>query len=326
MKKLLVLMLTFLLTLTACAEQGTDQTGTPDDQNKNEEQIAIEHALGTATFDDVPQTIVVLEWNYVEELLALGVQPAGVADIEGFEKWVDIEAELNDDVVDVGTRTEPNLEEIAKLEPDAIITIASSHEKIQAELETIAPTIFYDSTSEEATKDLYAYTFETFQKTASLVQKEAEAEQALNDLEAKYEEAAKDIEAMDLPTNTFVFTQAYSANNTPTFRLFTKNAMVSRVLEKAGLENAITDHQDAAWGFTDANVEGLAQYEDALLIHAVQEDDPLFENLESNKAWQELQFVKEGHMVDIGGDTWTFGGVLSAHTLVDNLLESLKEE
>ncbi|KGX86091.1 ABC transporter substrate-binding protein [Pontibacillus litoralis] len=324
MKKLLVLMVALLLALTACAEKGADQEAGEDTSN-NKEQITVEHALGTATFDEVPKNIVVLEWNYVEQLLALGIQPVGVADIDGFEKWVDIEAELNDDVIDVGTRTEPNLEEIAKLEPDAIITSATNHEKIQADLEKIAPTVFYNSTSEEATKNLYAHTLTTFKKTASLVQKEDEAEQAINDLDAKYEDAAKEIEAMDLPTKQFVFTQAFSSNNTPSFRLFTKNSMVSNVLENVGLENSITDNQDAPWGFTDANVEGLAKYEDAMFIHAVQEDDPLFENLEKNKAWNELQFVKENNMVDIGGDTWTFGGVLSAHTLVDNLLEALEE-
>ena len=101
--------------------------------------------------------------------------------------------------------------------------------------------------------------------------------------------------------------------------------MVSHVLEKVGLENVIKDHTDAAWGFIDANVEGVSNYEDVLFIHAVQSDDPLFDNLENNKAWGELAFVKNDQLYDIGGDTWTFGGVLSMETLVDNLVHALQK-
>jgi ferric hydroxamate transport system substrate-binding protein len=44
------------------------------------------------------------------------VQPVGVADIEGMNKWVNMkELSLSPDVVDVGTRQEPNLEQILQL-------------------------------------------------------------------------------------------------------------------------------------------------------------------------------------------------------------------
>lgn len=162
--------------------------------------------------------------------------------------------------------------------------------------------------------------------TAKLLQKEKEAEEALAHLEEKYREAKKEIEELDLPTKQFVFTQAYSANQAPLFRLFTSNSTVSHVLEKAGLENAITEDNTAEWGFIEANVEGLAAYQEAVLIHAVQEDDPLFDNLANNELWKNLSFVQENQLYDIGGDTWTFGGVLSAETLIDNLLKALKGE
>ena len=37
-----------------------------------------------------PTRIVALEWVYVENLLALGIQPIGVADIGGYKRFVDI--------------------------------------------------------------------------------------------------------------------------------------------------------------------------------------------------------------------------------------------
>ncbi len=324
MKKFVFVLLALLLVLGGCAEK---EGNVPKDSNRSEEneKIEITHALGTETFDQVPERIVVLEWNFAEELLALGIQPVGMADIQGFEKWVKISETVSDEVVDVGTRQEPNLEEIAKLNPDVIITLSNNHGAIQEQLSKIAPTIFYDTVSPEVTKDLYQNTFDSFKTTAKLLNKEAEAEQLIKRLDDKYAEATKAIEELNLPTKEFLFTQAYSVNQAPTFRLFTKNSMVSHVLEKVGLENVIKDHTDAAWGFIDANVEGVSNYEDVLFIHAVQSDDPLFDNLENNKAWGELTFVKNDQLYDIGGDTWTFGGVLSMETLVDNLVHALQK-
>ena len=55
-------------------------------------------------------SVVVLEWYLLEQLLAAGIQPVGVADIEGFTTLVTIPLELSGDAIDVGTRQEPSLE------------------------------------------------------------------------------------------------------------------------------------------------------------------------------------------------------------------------
>ena len=221
MKKFVFVLLALLLVLGGCAEK---EGNVPKDSNRSEEneKIEITHALGTETFDQVPERIVVLEWNFAEELLALGIQPVGMADIQGFEKWVKISETVSDEVVDVGTRQEPNLEEIAKLNPDVIITLSNNHGAIQEQLSKIAPTIFYDTVSPEVTKDLYQNTFDSFKTTAKLLNKEAEAEQLIKRLDDKYAEATKAIEELNLPTKEFLFTQAYSVNQAPTFRFYQK--------------------------------------------------------------------------------------------------------
>ena len=56
-----------------------------------------------------PNRIVALEWLPVELLLALGIVPYGVADTINYRLWVS-EPPLPDSVIDVGLRTEPNLE------------------------------------------------------------------------------------------------------------------------------------------------------------------------------------------------------------------------
>jgi iron complex transport system substrate-binding protein len=75
---------------------------------------------GAQAADVDPQRIVALEWLPVELLLALGVTPYGVADIPNYNLWVN-EPALPDSVIDVGLRTEPNLELLTQMKPSFIV-------------------------------------------------------------------------------------------------------------------------------------------------------------------------------------------------------------
>ncbi|WP_017473067.1 ABC transporter substrate-binding protein [Amphibacillus jilinensis] len=321
-KRLIIAILLFTLLLVGCMEQDSSTEAETTEDNTNEEFV-ITDSLGEQTFEGAQERVVAIEWSIAEELLALGVQPAGVADVEGFNTWVTIDAQLDDTVVDVGLRTEPNIEEIAKLEPDVIIGVAGYQEAMVPELEKIAPVVLYETATEEVLEDLYANTLENLKTTAQLVGREQEAEQAIADLEERLAAAKENIEAADLPTNEFVFTQAFSVSDVPTFRLFTPNSMVSHVLEGMGLTNKIQDQDAVDYGFIEANVEGVSNYQEALFLHTVQEDDPLFDNLADNSAWNSLYFVENDAMHDIGAGVWTFGSVLSMETLIENVEEAL---
>lgn len=322
MRNSIILLLLGMLVLTGCMQEKTE-TKASESNKTAKETISIEDGFGKQEFDTVPERVIALEWSIVEELLALGIQPVGVADIENFNKWVTIDAQLDDSVVEVGLRTEPNIEEIAKLEPDVIIGKKGHQGDLKEDLEKIAPVVMYDSTSEEALEDLYADMLKTFYTTATLVGKEQEAEERVNHLENRMAEAKENIKSADLPMTDFVFTQAYSVNQAPTFRLFTPNSAVSHVLEGIGLTNKIQDQGIQSSGFVETNVEGVSNYEEALFIHTVQKDDPLFDNLAGNEAWKSLHFVQEDAMYDAGAGVWTFGSVLSMETLIEHVEEAL---
>lgn len=59
-------------------------------------------------------------WLPVELLLALGVTPYGVADVPNYKLWVS-EPPLPDSVIDVGLRTEPNLELLTEMKPSFMV-------------------------------------------------------------------------------------------------------------------------------------------------------------------------------------------------------------
>ncbi|MEI3611519.1 ABC transporter substrate-binding protein [Pseudogracilibacillus sp. SO30301A] len=324
MKKVIALSLVLLVGLTGCMEKNDESSEKSNDNENAKTQIELEGVIGTSSFDKPKEKVVALEWSIVEELLISGVQPVGIADIEGFEKWVKIDAKLDNTVADVGNRVEPNIEVIAKLQPDVIIGM-KYQEEILSELEKIAPVVLYDNLDPSAVEDQYAYTLKTLRDTARIVGKGDDVETEISNFENKLNETKDNIEQLDLNSNEFVFTQAYSVNQAPTFRIFTTNSAVSHVLEKIGLKNKVLDDPQATSGFIESNVEGLVKYQDALFIHTVQEDDPLFDNLKDNVAWNGLQFVKNNDIYGIGGGVWTFGSIYSMETLINHVTNVIEK-
>lgn len=322
MKKPLLILLTALLLLILAACSSTEEE--PAAPAEEAEPVTIQGTNGEVTLDAPAQKVVVLEWTYAEDLLAVGVQPAGMADISDYEDYVNIEPQLDETVVDVGGRQEPNLEAIAALEPDLIVGVSFRHDAMIEQLETIAPTVIFNPYPEDESVDLYQEMETTFLEIAKAVGKTTEGEQVLTDLEAQYEEKAAEIEAADLETKDVILTLAYSGAQAPEIRVFTPNSMASIILERIGLNNVHEPDQFEIFGSSTFNVEGLVKYEDANYLYTVPEEDNIYENqLKGNPVWENLAFVQEGRTYDLGADTWLYGGPLSAETLMNQITDVL---
>ncbi|MFC4556888.1 ABC transporter substrate-binding protein [Virgibacillus kekensis] len=335
MKKAVVsfLLISIILLLAACGGEEQENTGSEGNKESNESgeerSITIQDALGEQTLKGTPERIVVLEWSYAEHLLTLGVQPAGVADIDGFHQWVNIDKEFADSVKDVGTRQEPNLEAIARLNPDLIIATKFRHEQDLDKLKDIAPVVTFAPYGEEAVQDHYQNMIEEFKTMAKIVDKENEAEQALTDLENYIEEQKQRVADAGLEGANYLATQAFTAQNVPTIRLFTDNSIVAKVMGKLGFENAYQTDKKETYGYSQVTVEALQNFQDKELqfLYIVQEEDNIFANqLKGNPVWENLSFVKNGNTHKLPGDTWTFGGLLSAEVLAKQLVDAMVKE
>lgn len=280
----------------------------------------IQHAMGDTCVPDDAESVVALEWSYIEDLLALDVQPIGVADIEGYNNWVDIPVELSADVVDVGTRQEPNLEQIAMLNPDVIITSTLRSAENYDELSAIAPTIAFEG---YPAGSHYDGMIDTFNTIATVVDRTAEAEAVLDALNASYAETQTAL--AELEVTDFVLAQSYLSSDAPVFRLFTDNAMAVEILGKIGLTNA-WDDAPQQYGFTTVDFEGFDGIDDVLFFYIAQPDAN--EVITASPVWGVLPFVQSENAYWLGGDVWLFGGPLSAQTLVNTIKESylLSEE
>ncbi|WP_142826998.1 ABC transporter substrate-binding protein [Planococcus soli] len=320
-QRLLLLIAAMLMLVLAACSSAEEEPAAPAEEA---EPVTIQGTNGEVALDAPAQKVVVLEWTYAEDLLAVGVQPAGMADIAEYGDYVNIEPQLDETVVDVGGRQEPNLEAIAALEPDLIIGVSFRHDAMLDQLETIAPTVIFNPYPEDESIDLYQEMETTFLEIAKAVGKTTEGEEVLTDLEAQYEEKAAELEAADLQTKDVILTLAYSGAQAPEIRVFTPNSMASIILDRLGLNNVHEPDQFEIFGSSTFNVEGLVEYEDANYLYTVPDADNIYENqLSGNPVWENLAFVQEDRTYDLGADTWLYGGPLSAETLMNQITDVL---
>ncbi|SFB39523.1 iron complex transport system substrate-binding protein [Lentibacillus halodurans] len=334
MKKLTIVLLFMLLSfLAACG--GNDQDDQEIDENvegaeNNQRTVTVEDAMGEQTIEGTPENIVSLEWSYAEDLLALGVQPAGVADLDGFHQWVNIDQEFDESVEDVGTRQEPNLEAIRRQNPDLIIAVQFRHEQYLNQLKEIAPVVMFAPYGEEAIQDHYGNMINELETVAKIVDKQEEAEQVIADLNTFIEEQKERIADAGLEGSEFIATQAFTSQNTPTLRLFTDNSMVGKVMNKLGFENVYQTDEPEVYGYSEVTLEALQHFqdkEDLQFLYIVQEDDNIIESdFKGNPAWENLSYVENGNTHRLPDDTWTFGGVLSNQVLAKQLTDAMLKE
>ncbi|MFD2925461.1 ABC transporter substrate-binding protein [Halobacillus naozhouensis] len=329
MKKIMIVVCILVLSLLVACNETSKEEKTSKNKNTTVREIKIEDAMGTQTIKGTPKNIVVLQWAYAEYLLALGIQPAGVTDINGYKKFVNVDKKLAKSVKDVGTRTEPNLEAISRSKPDLIIAMESTHEKILDNLKKIAPVVTFESSSNESIKNQYKNMLEDFKKVAKIVDKKEKAELAISDLEEFIEDQRNRLTEAGLVGSKYIVSQAYSVQNSAVIRLFTDNSIVSQIMTRLGFENAYKPDKFKPNGFSKVTVEALQtfQNENLQFLYIVQDDDNVFENqLKGNPVWENLSFVKSGNTHRLPGDTWPFGGILSAYELTEQFVDAMLEK
>jgi len=287
----------------------------------------ISHDMGETEINGIPKRIVALEWTYAEDLVTLGVQPIGVADTEGMKKWVNLkDLELSENVTDVGQRGSPNLETIAKIQPDLIIGTDYNDKPIYDRLNEIAPTLLLSPYPKQAenTGQLERMQQE-FMEMADIVGRHDQGVAVLNRLNQTFEEASRTLAQTNVSDNKFVVAAGYTFEDSTFLRLYTDNGIAVEILEGMGLENA-WDVDYAQYAYSDVGLENLAKVEDANFFYIAQNDDDIFKTTyKDNPVWKNLRFVQEGRVYPIGGDTWVAGGPISAELIAEKIVAAVIE-
>ncbi|QMN55383.1 Fe(3+)-hydroxamate ABC transporter substrate-binding protein FhuD [Citrobacter freundii] len=257
------------------------------------------------------QRIVALEWLPVELLLALGITPYGIADIPNYKLWVS-EPPLPDSVIDVGLRTEPNLELLTEMKPSFLLWSAGygpSPEK----LARIAPGRGFNFS--DGKKPL-AVARQSLQEMAQLFNLQASAERHL----AEYDRFIASLKPRFIQRGArpVLLTSLLDSRH---MLVFGPNSLFQDVLDDYGIPNAWQGETNF-WGSTAVSIDRLAAYKDVDVLCFDHGNDKEMAALMSTPLWQAMPFVRGGRFQRAPA-VWFYGATLSAMhfaRILDNTL------
>lgn len=180
-----------LVALAACGTAAPAAPPAPAAPGGDTFPVTVTHKLGTTTVKAAPQRVVAVGLRDQDFALALGAKPVGVSTwFEGYTigPWAKAAAGDVKPTV-IGTAQGPNLEAVAALKPDLILSIYATADKTMYDkLSQIAPTIAAPAGTED-----YALSWQDQLKlTGQALGQSQKAATLTTDLEAKITKAKAD--------------------------------------------------------------------------------------------------------------------------------------
>ncbi|GAA1550745.1 iron-siderophore ABC transporter substrate-binding protein [Kribbella lupini] len=322
MRRVTVLAASLLLALTAC---GTSEPTEPQaaDQSATAQPVSITDARNKKI--DLPKPaakVVGLEWGVVENLITLGVQPVGVADVKGYTTWVTA-AKLDAGVKDVGTRGESSVDAIVALNPDLIITTTDEAANTIMQLEKAAPVLVVRGAD---AKNAIPQMKKNLELVGAAIGKSKEAAEANAAFDQAVADGKKKIADAGKAGEGFTMADGYKQGSTISIRMFTKGSLLGAVAGELGLKNNWTGEGDPDYGLAQTDVEGLTKLGDGsfLYIASTADGGDVFGgDLAKNAIWKNLPFVKSNSVHRLSDGIWMFGGPKSTEQFIDATVQAV---
>ncbi|WP_406273720.1 iron-siderophore ABC transporter substrate-binding protein [Actinacidiphila glaucinigra] len=293
-----------------------------DSAAKDTKGVTLTDASGAKVILDGPaKKVVGTEWNVVESLVTLGVDPVGVADVKGYTTW-DTAVPLKNRPKDIGTRGEPSMDTIASLSPDLIVATTDLPDAAVKQLRKIAPVLEVRSAD---AADPVGQMKENLDLIAEATGTTAEADEAKKAYDTKVAEGSKALADAGLAGTRIAFADGYVASNQVSVRPYTAGSLIGGVNTALGLENAWKIEGDKDYGLAATDVEGLTGLGDVQFayIGSDSEGDVFADDLAENSVWTSLPFVKKDKVHRLPDGIWMFGGPQSMEAYVDALVGAL---
>ncbi|MEU3948420.1 iron-siderophore ABC transporter substrate-binding protein [Streptomyces sp. NPDC029526] len=308
------------LLLAAC---GTTEPAAKDSE-KSTDAITLTDATGAKVELDGPaEKVVGTEWNVVESLVSLGVDPVGVADVKGYRAW-DTAVPLTGEPKDIGTRGEPSLDTIASLKPDLIVATSDLPPAAVKQLREVAPVLAVQSADGAGQIDQMLENIDLIAKATGTTDR---ATTLKKDFDAKLDEGGKALADAGLDGEEIAFADGYVTSNQVSVRPYTATSLIGEVNERLGLKNAWKQKGDEAYGLAATDVEGLTGLGEVQFAYIGSDkdpnSDPFGKQLAKNSVWKSLPFVKSGDVHRLPDGIWMFGGPGSMSAYVDALVAAL---
>ncbi|MGW8374355.1 iron-siderophore ABC transporter substrate-binding protein [Streptomyces sp. ODS28] len=300
------------LVLAACGTGSGTGSGAQDDQGKH----PVKTFKGTVPVPNHPKRVVVLDTAELDSAITLGVKPVGATRADVGKSFLGyLPKDKLDGIRDVGTIGSPNLEKIASLKPDLILTNAARDAKNYEQLKAIAPTVMTESTG-------YPWK-QNFRTHADALGRKAEADRAVASYEKHAHEVTKALggptRAKAIRTNVVRFTEGADT------RVYGDRSYIGTVLEDAGLGRPpVTKKADEGDGlYLGVSPEKLDEADADALFYSSYGDPAESGQTKAVRSglWKNLGAVRNGKAFPVNDELWIQG---IGYTAADRILEDLK--
>ncbi|MDA9557836.1 iron-siderophore ABC transporter substrate-binding protein [Vibrio sp.] len=289
--------------------------------------LEIIHEKGVSSFSGSPKKIVSLDWVLTETLLSLDVMPVGVTDVKGYQRWV-ASPVLTKDVVDVGSRSEPNIEVLNDLKPDVIL-LNKQRIHLYETLSRIAPVVVLTAFKDNRSPlDNAKHITRTL---GLLLDKSEKAESVIRQTETKLKHNRDKI-LKGRMTETDIAEGTANAHQPPllfvrfindrTLRFHGQGSLAVDVADAMGFNNA-WNGDTSEWGYTVNPIEAIAEYQHTHVMIFGPLSEKERQQLTGAPLWQVMAFSREDRVTELPA-IWSFGGLISAQRLSDTFVQAMK--
>ncbi|MGN9759942.1 ABC transporter substrate-binding protein [Streptomyces sp. SD31] len=320
--RLIAVLLSVVLGTAVLAACGSEDSSKDSDTAKAANDSSafprtLKTVMGDVKIPSQPKRVVVLDTGELDDVTLLGIDPVGAVAPHfktsgGFPAYLDGELK---NTVDVGPLLEPNLEKIASLKPDLILSSKVRHEKVYDKLSAIAPTVFTETTGGVWKENLKVH--------AEALGLEKEAAAKLKEYETQAKALGAAIKKKDGGTMPTVSVVRFIAGPT---RLYQTNSYSGVVLNDIGFQRPKSQiSSDPEVTMKDVSPEEIDQADaDLIFVTAADaEDKTQKKQVVSNPVWKDLPAVKDGKVFEVPDETWMSGiGVQAAEEMLKDVAKA----
>lgn len=309
------LALALALVTSACASEQPaapeEPTSAPTESGgsdaRGEFPRTVSHAEGTTEIPAAPERVVVLDTGELDSAVALGVIPVGAVRAPVESGFLNYLSEQTGQTELVGTIDEPDLEAIAALQPDLILSSTLRHEQLYDQLSQIAPTVFTETVGVVWRHNMLIH--------AEALGYEDRAQEVLDEYDARTQALGDELsDGGELPSVSMV---RFLPGST---RLYQKASFIGTILEDVGFPRPeAQDADDFALEVSEEQVE-LMDADVIFHSHYGAEDETTAPQILDSSMWRSLEAVQAGRVHAVEDDHWMLGiGIGAAGLVLDDL-------
>jgi len=302
--------------LLVLALYGCGSVGDGADETASRKIRTIEHALGETKVPANPQRVVVLSTGLLDAALTLGVTPIAAPQSGGeFPAYL---GDATEGIKPLGEPTaEPNLERIASLEPDLILTEEYGGEVFGGyeNFSEIAPTVPITFASSARWREYVAKVAETLGRQEKLAEAKASYEGHASEVAGKIAPVVrgKEVATLRIEPETIL---AYGPDT------FTGTVLADARIPRPEPPPGVKE----TYGYYEVSPELLPKVDGGIIFVYGQEPGAV-EELTANPLWDDLPAVQNGLAFEVDFEHWLMGvGYSAANAILHDLEKYLVEQ